>query len=308
MLANRLRKNERKLASWRKQRRVQAYRVYDRDIPEIPLSVERYGHWAQVALYHREDRPRSEGWLRAMRAVVADALQVPPRQVVQKRRQRQRGTAQYEKVAADRAERIEVSEGSLRFWVDLHSYVDTGLFLDHRPLRRAIGDLCAGKRLLNLFCYTGSFTAHAANGGAKSTTSVDLSRTYLAWAEDNLELNGLHGPQHEFVQADVLQWLQERAGRGRYDIAVLDPPTFSNSKQMQGTLDIQRDHVRLCRATAAVLKPGATLFFSTNRRRFKFDLQALAELLPRDITSTTIPRDFRDKRIHQVWQMTRPFD
>lgn len=304
MLANRLRKNARKLHKWRGRQRIDAYRLYDRDIPEIALAVDRYGAFAQVAEYRRDYVDRPSGWLDTMLDATAEALNIARENVILKQRQRQKGTAQYEKLAQpDPSNRFTVNEGDVKLLVDLHSYLDTGLFLDHRPLRQRLAKAAVNKRVLNLFCYTGSFTVHAAAAGARGTTSVDLSHTYLAWAQENLALNGLEHPRHELVQADVLSWLRERAGRERYDLAIVDPPTFSNSKRTQGTFDVQRDHAKLCLAAAALLKPGATLWFSTNLRSFKLNLKALADLLPRDITVQTIPRDFRDQKIHNAWQM-----
>jgi 23S rRNA (guanine2445-N2)-methyltransferase / 23S rRNA (guanine2069-N7)-methyltransferase len=220
-----------------------------------------------------------------------------------KLRRRQKGGGQYEKLDTT-GEFHEVREGSCRFLVNFTDYLDTGLFLDHRATRAMLGELAQGKRFLNLFGYTGSATAHAALGGAISTTTVDMSYTYLDWARRNLELNGITGDKHELIQADVLVWLKENRQR-RYGLIFLDPPTFSRSKRMEDTLDIQRDHEALIRDTAALLEPGGILIFSTNNRRFKIYREALAPLTIEDITRQTIPQDFeRDPKIHQCLRIT----
>jgi 23S rRNA (guanine2445-N2)-methyltransferase / 23S rRNA (guanine2069-N7)-methyltransferase len=199
-----------------------------------------------------------------------------------------------------------VREGPCRLLVNFTDYLDSGLFLDHRLTRALLGELAKGRRFLNLFCYTASATVHAGLGGATSTTSVDMSNTYLDWAERNLALNGLHGRGHELIQADVLQWL--KAGRGRrYGLIFLDPPTFSRSKRMEDTLDVQRDHVELIHDAAALLERDGVLIFSTNLRRFRLDRDALADFTVEDITYRTIPEDFkRNPKIHQCFHITRP--
>ncbi len=311
MLANRLRKNDRKLRKWARREGFEAYRVYDRDIPEVALAIDRYADHLHIAAYRRERDERPEDWLDVMVAAAGEALGVSPELVFVKERARQRGASQYDKYNAE-PHRITVREGDAGLWVDLATYLDTGLFLDHRPLREQVAAESPGKRVLNLFAYTGSFTVHAAVAGARSSVSVDLSTTYLNWAAANLELNGIETRHHELVCADVNVFLEERlkaqsAGQAKpFDIAVLDPPTFSNSKKMRDVLDVQRDHARLCQATARLLVPGGTLYFSTNMRRFRLDEEDLADLQPRDISAKTIPRDFRNQRIHRTWAMTAP--
>ena len=198
-----------------------------------------------------------------------------------------------------------MEEGGLKFLVNFTDYLDTGLFLDHRKTRARIGKLAKGKRFLNLFCYTGVATVHAAAGGAASTTSVDMSRTYVDWAKRNLAINGLRG-EHAFVQEDCLAWLAEGSG-GPWDLIFLDPPTFSNSKRMDREFDVQRDHVDLIQATLKRLAPGGLLLFSTNFRKFKLDREALAGLEIRDITKGTVPFDFsRDAKVHACFEIRRP--
>lgn len=219
-------------------------------------------------------------------------------------RRPQKGGAQYEPLAQE-GERVVVQEGGLKFLVNFTDYLDTGLFLDHRPTRARIRQLAAGKRFLNLFCYTGAATVCAAAGGALGTTSVDLSRTYLDWARRNLEINGLRGDAHRLVQADCLAWLARDDGQ-RFDLVFLDPPTFSNSKRMEREFDVQRDHAALIRDTLRRVAPGGLLLFSTNFRRFRLDAGALAGFDVRDVTRQTIPRDFaRDARIHHCYEIRR---
>ena len=306
MLANRLRKRARHLRKWARREGVSCYRLYDRDIPEIPLSIDWYEGRLHVTRYQRQLEHGPE-WVEAMVAAAAAALEVPPERVYIKERRRQRGTAQYERLAPGE-ERIEVGEGGHRFLVDLGGYVDTGLFLDHRPTRARVQAEAAGARFLNLYGYTGAFTVYAAAGGARETVSVDLSRTYLDWARDNMALNGFTGPAHTFVRADVDIYLDtaglDTAGPG-FDLAVLDPPTFSNSKKMAGVLDIQRDHVALIDRTLALLRAGGVLYFSTNYRRFKLDAEAIHARELVDITGETIPPDFRDTRVHRCWRIVK---
>jgi 23S rRNA (guanine2445-N2)-methyltransferase / 23S rRNA (guanine2069-N7)-methyltransferase len=198
----------------------------------------------------------------------------------------------------------EVQENGCRFLVNLTDYLDTGLFLDHRLIRDLIRSLAAGRRFLNLFAYTGTGTVHAAAGGASTTTTVDLSHTFLAWARSNLVLNGFAGNRHEFLQADCLTWLAGQ--RRRYDLILLDPPTFSNSKRMRGSFDVQRDHVALIRAVADLLARNGILIFSTHCRRFRLDTETLGDLQCEDLSQTTLPRDFaRNPRIHQCWKITQ---
>jgi 23S rRNA (guanine2445-N2)-methyltransferase / 23S rRNA (guanine2069-N7)-methyltransferase len=217
-------------------------------------------------------------------------------------RKPQKGSEQYEKHDAQ-GERHAVLEGGLKFWVNFRDYLDTGLFLDHRIVRGLLRDWAKGGDFLNLFCYTGSATVYAAAGGARSSASVDLSNTYLDWAHENLLLNGFRGGEHELYRADCLQWLEEQEPKGpRFDLIFVDPPTFSNSKRMEGVLDVQRDHVGMIRRSLKLLRPSGRLVFSTNYARFRLDAEALAHLRVEDIGAQTIPMDFeRHARIHRCF-------
>jgi 23S rRNA G2069 N7-methylase RlmK/C1962 C5-methylase RlmI len=237
-----------------------------------------------------------------MAAAAGSALDVASDAIYLKSRRRQRGDAQYDKLDA-RAERVAVSEGGHRFLVNLADYHDTGLFLDHRTTRRMFAEEARGKRVLNLFSYTGAFSVYAAAAGARSTTSVDLSKTYLGWARDNLALNGLATDAHQLVHADVLQWLSSPDRRDVwYDLVMVDPPTWSTSKRMNETLDIQRDHRALLASVLLLVAPGGVVYFSTNRRKFTLDEGVLSGADLEEITDQTLPEDFRARRPHRCWR------
>jgi 23S rRNA (guanine2445-N2)-methyltransferase / 23S rRNA (guanine2069-N7)-methyltransferase len=307
--ANRLRKRAKSLRKWAAKQPTECYRVYDADLPEFAIAVDIYGSWVHVQEYappETIDPSKAASRLREGVRAIAEVLEVPREQIVVKRRERQRGRAQYEKL--DRSgEELQVREGPARFLINLHDHLDTGLFLDHRSTRAMVRELAAGKHFLNLYAYTGTATVHAALGGAESTTSVDLSRTYLDWARRNLALNGFEGPEHVGVRADCRTWL--RSDRGRYDLIFLDPPTFSNTKGLEDTLDIQRDHVELIRLCVDRLNDDGMLLFSTNSRRFRLDEDALSDLEIQDISRKTLPHDFeRNPRIHRAFRITRRRD
>jgi 23S rRNA G2069 N7-methylase RlmK/C1962 C5-methylase RlmI len=303
MLANRVRKNDRHLRKWARREEVDCYRVYDRDIPEIPLSIDRYADHLYVARYRSEHRPHTEQteWLDAMVASARQALDVPAERTHVKLRER---TRERDKYAAS-GHRFTIREGGHSFYVNLDDYLDTGLFLDHRLTRQRVADEARDKRVLNLFCYTGSFTIYAAAAGARSSLSVDNSAVYLRWARDNFDINGL-GDAHELHRADVLAFLDDGKRRqGSFDLAVLDPPTFSHGKRMDGVLDIQRDHAALIAKTLRLLRTGGVLYFSTNARRFKLDATTIANAEIEDITNATIPPDFRNARPHRCWRLVK---
>lgn len=310
MLGNRVRRTARHLARWARREGVTCYRLYDCDIPEVPLTLDRYeatmGVHYVVAFWegHSEQTP---DWLSAMVEALSAALNANVNDIHVKVRRRQEGRDQYDRLGM-RGERAVVFEGGLRFLVNFHDYLDTGLFLDHRPMRAWVGAMSRDKEVLNLFGYTGAFTVHAAAGGARSTMTLDLSQTYLDWARDNLAENGLLGPAHTFIRADLLRWLRD-APEAAWDVIVLDPPTFSNSKKMAATFDVQRDHPALLQATRRLLRPGGTLWFSTNARRFRPDpgsFEECAELAAcEEVSARSVPPDFRDRKIHRAWKMTR---
>ncbi|MEC9071349.1 MAG: class I SAM-dependent methyltransferase, partial [Myxococcota bacterium] len=273
--------------------------------PELPLVIDRYEGWVHVADFERHrDEDEGEGTERqeVLLSAVADTLQVARGDVFFKTRSRQRGTAQYERLGSRKAREV-VSEGGYRFHVNFTDYLDTGLFLDHRQTRAMVEAEVRGKRFLNLFGYTGAFTVYAAGGGARETTTVDLSNTYLDWAAENLRLNGFGPEGNRLIRMDVLKWLGQAHHRGeRFDLILLDPPTWSTSKSMEENMDLQRDHVRLIQQTLALLDPGGVLYFSTNNRRFQLDPAAFDGAHWEEISRTTRPEDFRDSKIHRCWR------
>jgi 23S rRNA (guanine2445-N2)-methyltransferase / 23S rRNA (guanine2069-N7)-methyltransferase len=309
MFANRLRKNLQHFGRWARRQDISCYRLYDADLHEFNLAIDvyessqRYVHVQEYEAPDTIDPDKARQRLQHALGVIPLVLEIPREQMILKLRRRQKGGAQYEKLA-EAGEYHEVREGPCRFLVNFTDYLDTGLFLDHRSLRALLAKLVNGKRFLNLFGYTGTATVHAARGGAASTTTVDMSQTYLGWAKRNFDLNKLDGKIHELIRADVQQWLTENRQQ-RYGLIFLDPPTFSRSKRMEDTLDIQRDHVALISKAAALLEPGGILIFSTNYRRFKIDRSGLAPLKTEDITRQTLPQDFaRNPKIHQCFRIT----
>ncbi len=302
---NRLRKLTRHLRRWPTKRGITCYRIYDRDIPEVPLAVDRYEDALHIAEYERpHERTAAEhaDWLDLMVRTASAALDVPRNLVFVKHRSRQRGDSQYERVDDRQALRV-VQEAGLKFQVNLSDYLDTGLFLDHRITRSRVREAAGGKNFLNLFAYTGAFSVYAAAGGAAKTTSVDLSQTYVQWAEDNLRLNGFTGPEHRLVCRDVQEFLDSPHESEKYDLAIVDPPTFSNSKRLDHDWDVQNDFAPLLRKVITKMTPGGVIYFSTNSRRFKLDEKTLDGTAIREISKQTVPEDFRNKRIHRCWRM-----
>ena len=312
MVANRIERNLRKLKNWRSGEGVTCFRAYDADIPEYAAAIDVYaedGGEQRSFLHVQEYAPPAEipeADVRRRRgellAGAREAFKVPADRTAMKTRERGKGGSKYGRYQ-QQGERFVVREHGARLWVNLFDYLDTGLFLDHRPLRRRMAKEARGRRFLNLFCYTGVASVQAAVAGAASTTSVDLSATYLQWCADNLALNGLGGAAHQLVQGDALAWLE--AERGRYDVIFCDPPTFSNSARASD-FDIQREHVRLLRAACARLAQGGALYFSNNFRRFRLDAEAVAQFAEcEEISASTIPPDFeRNGRIHRAWRLT----
>lgn len=301
--ANRVAKRYRHLRRWAARERTDCFRVYDRDLPDMAFTLDVYGPRLFLQWYPRGDERPSKEWLDAARDAVAQATDRSAEAVVLRvRRRMDRRHEQHER-QTDRSQPLVVTEDGLTFLVDLERYVDTGLFLDHRPLRHRVRQEAAGRSVLNLFCYTGSFSVHAMAGGAQRVVSVDMSNTYLAWARQNLEMNGFKGAGSALVRADVTVWLREAARRGeRFDLIVLDPPAFSTSKKMDGAFDVQRDHGTLLRDALALMTSTGALYFSTNLRSFRFEAD-LPGWRAEDITESTIPADFRDSRIHRCWRV-----
>jgi len=303
MFANRLQKNLKQLGKWAAREHITCYRLYDADMPEYALAIDLYQGWVHVQEYAAPrsiDPEKAQSRLFDALAAIPQALGVDQSKVVVKRRERQSGTRQYERQNSQ-GQFMEVSEGGVKLLVNLTDYLDTGLFLDHRPMRLRIQREAAGKRFLNLFCYTATASVHAAKGGARSTTSVDLSKTYLDWARRNLSLNGF-SDKNRLEQGDVMAWLQ--SCRDEFDLIFIDPPTFSNSKRMEGVFDVQRDHVELLDLAVARLAPGGVLYFSNNFRKFQLDEHLQERYAIEEITQKTLDPDFaRNSKIHRAWRI-----
>lgn len=303
MFANRVRKNQRKLASWLKRSGNECYRLYDADIPEYAVAIDRYGEHLHVAEYKAPVQISEEAAaqrLADIRQSLPEATGTAANKIVYKQRERQRGKSQYQ-VRGDAGEMLSVREGNAKLLVNLHDYLDTGLFLDHRPLRLRIAAEAKGLRFLNLYCYTGSATIHAALAGARETVSVDLSNSYLSWLGQNLAHNGLAETRNHLERADVMQWLRE--GDDLFDLILLDPPSFSNSRKVPGSFDVQRDHGGLLGLAMKRLAPTGVLYFSNNRRKFRLDADVSERFAVKDITKRTLDPDFQRHPVpHQCWE------
>lgn len=307
LFTSRLKKRARHLRRWPQRRGITCMRIYERDIPEIPLVVDRYENHLHITEYerpHERDPAQHANWLDLMAETAGIALEIPKQNVHLKTRQRQRGKTQHGKLDTTK-ERFSVAEGGLKFLVNLVDYIDTGLFLDHRTTRQMVRDEADGKHFLNLFAYTGSFTVYAAAGGAKSTTTVDLSQTYLDWARDNMGMNRFTGDQHRYIATDVSQWIAEHPPGEKYDLVMLDPPTYSNSKRTDEDWNVQTDAVPLLQKLLPLVRKGGVIYFSNNFRRFKFDESALEVTEIHEISKQTVPEDFRNRRIHRCWRIVR---
>ncbi len=309
MFANRLKKNLKHLGKWARKNQIECYRLYDADLPDYAMAIDIYGDHVHIQEYAPPpsiDAEKAVQRLNEAMQIIPAILHIPASHVVLKLRKKQRGTQQYEAQAALN-HRFIVTEAGLKFWVNLTDYLDTGLFLDHRITRGRLAELAAGHAFLNLFAYTGTATVYAAAAGAESTTTVDMSNTYLRWAKENMDLNHLMAEKHRFVRANCLEWLEEaQHAPQRYGVIFLDPPTFSNSSRMDGVFDVQRDHAALIHQTANLLTRQGTLIFSTNRRDFKLDPSVLAQYDIKDISRATLPKDFeRNPKIHYCWQIRR---
>lgn len=303
ILSNRIRNRFRHLSKRFRRQGIDCFRLYDWDIPEVRAVVDWYAGHAVVAEYVRMQT--GPEWLPQMAKAVAETLDLPPERIHFKRRQTMTKKGPRYKKMDSRGERFEVRERDLRFWVNLDDFLDTGLYSDHRDTRVIIKKLAKDKDFLNLYAYTGAFTCAAAAGGARTTISVDRSATYLKWAKDNLELNGLWGPQHTLVQSDVTGFLGRiYRGNKRFTLAFVDPPSFFNDRTTDISFDINRDHPELIRDTLKVMAPGSTVFFSTNHQRFEPRLDGLPVTDLTEITPKTIPEDYRNRQVHRCWRMT----
>lgn len=360
LFANRLKRKLKELKKWARKNKISCYRIYDKDIPEIPVSLDlyeflpdgtdskaeaarytanlserisqndptvqneiSYNQYAVLYLYERpyeKDEKEEEIWFEEMANVAADVLGLQKNHIVKKERKRQRGTSQYEKTeVTSNACGITQESGQL-FKLDLTSYLDTGLFFDHRPLRSKVREISAKKSVLNLFCYTGSFSVYAAEGGARKVESVDLSNTYLSFAKDNMMLNGFSDSEkYIYTRCDCIEFLKEKAvsvKQGQlkeedyYDLIILDPPTFSNSKNTYNVLDINKDWPQLVKDCLNILSPGGVLYFSTNSTKLVFDKSKLPQatisgkvIMVTDITEESIPKDFEGTKCHKAWEL-----
>lgn len=301
MIKNRLEKNYKKLKAWAQRSQVEAFRLYDRDIPEYPFIVDIYKDhflvYDKSEAFKDKDKNHLPHVIEALKAL----FKCSEESIVIKRRERQEGLKQYEKLDG-KNETFTVRESQALLKINLYDYLDSGLFLDHRPMRQKVYKTAAGKKFLNLFCYTGSVSVFAALAGAK-TTSVDMSQTYLRWAQDNFLLNQIPLEGHQFINSDVLEWLRNSDKQGPFDMIFLDPPTFSNSKKMEDTFEVERDQNFLVDSCMKMLSPGGVLYFSNNKRKFKISEEILAKYSVKDITEESIPQDFHDKKIHCCFEI-----
>ncbi len=316
LFKNRIIKRYKHLHKWAKREEVFAFRLYDKDIPEIPLAVDLYFEhnsndlYAVMFLYKRpyeKDLAEEQEWLNFIEEALSQALDIPKSRIFFKMREKQKGLSQYKKINSAKTQ-IIVKEGQSLFFVNLSDYLDTGLFLDHRPSRLKIFKEAREKRVLNLYAYTGAFSIHALAGGAKSVCSVDLSNTYLNIAQENLKLNKLDEKKASFEKSCVMKFLENSISKKKkWDLIICDPPTFSNSKQAD-TFDINKDWKKLCMLCLKVLSADGTLYFSSNSLKLKFDPDELNNEFNRklkidDISLKSIPEDFRNKKIHKMWKI-----
>ena len=308
MFENRLVKVYKHRSKQAKRMGVTCYRLYDKDLPEFPVSIDLYEGNVCLSEYRAKHNLTEEehlDWLEGTVAVIAEVLGITDEHIYTKERRRKTDRlSQYQKTGEEK-EFFNVQENGLTFRVNLTDYLDTGLFLDHRSTRKMVMEEAKDKKVLNLFAYTGSFSVYAAAGGAAEVTTVDLSNTYIDWAKKNFELNHLQNPaNYRFIVDDVKQYLEELKP-GMFDLVVMDPPTFSNSKKMKDILDIQRDHVELINNVLYALKPGGVLYFSTNARKFQLEEEQINASAIKDITKATTPFDFEGKLLRWCWRMVK---
>lgn len=305
---NRIKKNVKLLEKWAKKERIDSYRLYDADLPEYNVAIDKYVDYVVIQEYSAPATiPEAVTKRRISDVLLAlpSALGIHPDRVTLKTRERQKGASQYQKLDERKVEVITEEYGA-RFKLNLTGYLDTGLFLDHRVTRKLVGDKSKGKRVLNLFAYTGSASVHAAIGGAKAVTTIDMSNTYINWAKENFALNGLSGAKYDFIQADCLQWIKDNSHQ-QFDLIFIDPPTFSNSKRMEDSWDVQRDHAEMLGGLIKLLSPTGELIFSNNKRKFKMDIEALSQagINVTNIDHLCLPLDYkRNPHIHNVWLLT----
>lgn len=300
MIKNRLEKNLKKLKPWAQRNKLEAYRLYDRDIPEYPYIVDIYKD--HYLIYDKTDpvKDKDKNFLPEVQTAIAEIFKVGPDSIITKLRVRQEGVNQYEKLSESN-KTFTVQENQAALKVNLYDYLDTGLFLDHRPMRQKIYSLAKDKKVLNLFCYTGSVSVFAALGGG-TVTSVDMSQTYIEWAKENFALNNIPLSKHRFINENALSYLQN-IPEEKFDVIFLDPPTFSNSKKMEGTFEVERDQDLLVNQCMKMLNPDGVLYFSNNKRKFKISEALTAKYLIKDISTFSIPQDFHDKKIHICFEI-----
>ena len=309
-IKNRLQKNLKKLKTYLQKNGIEAYRIYNKDIPEYPYLIDIYGRnaviYEQGKRLGEEDEPKRIQHQKDIEVAIQETFQIYPDHQFFKIRQKQKGNEQYKPLASGSTEDyFTVNEPPFKFYVNMVRYLDTGLFLDHRPLRQHLLTVCEGKKVLNLFSYTCSLSVAAAKGGA-TVTSIDMSKTYLDWGVENFVINGLEPKNHKFIQADVLRELTLMIeAEVKYDIILLDPPSFSNSKRMEDDLDIERDHMIMIRDCMKLLKDDGTLYFSTNKRKFELHSIVTSQYEVKEISQWTIPQDFHHTGIHQAYTIRR---
>lgn len=304
MIQNRLEKNLKKLQSWGEKHKIEAYRLYDRDIPEFPFIVDRYkDHFVVYDKSQKIDEEKNH--LPLLIEALKTLFNTNEEKIVIKRRQVQKGNDQYQKLS-EKNQKMVVLENGVPLLVNLYDYLDTGLFLDHRPMRYQILKKTKGHKFLNLFCYTASVSVMAAVGGAQ-TVSIDMSKNYLEWGKENFKLNQIEPAKHTFIEEDVLQFIEQASAwpdfAGTFDTIFLDPPTFSNSKSMKADFDVERDQVHLVQKVAKFLKPEGVLYFSNNKRDFKLSAELQSQFRLKDISAATIPIDFHDQKIHRCFEI-----
>ncbi len=315
MFKNRIVKNYSFLKKWAKRENITAFRVYDKDIPQYPFAVDIYSDSIVLYQYERSKNQKNlteefeisdKLQLEEVILAIKELFHIDEYNIFLKLRKRQKGTSQYEREMEKGITKI-VNEGNMKFIVNLSDYLDCGLFLDHRKTRQIVKKQASGNHVLNLFAYTGSVSVAAALGNAKSVTTVDMSNTYLNWAEENFKLNDISLKDHEFIRADIMEWLPKMSTKSKkYDFIFIDPPSFSNSKKMLDSFDLQKDYVNILKYCEKMLSKNGKILFSCNLRTFKFAKELFNEkFIIEDITKKTLPQDFRNEKIHYAWLLTK---